>query len=209
MESNRNLTNTKNDKIEIIDELGKLGNTDSYTNENTAIPNSITSSYRNQKGLIVVFSPIVIFGFLFGFIDNYFYTNNYETHPKIQECIIYSNTLCIKRFIIFAIYIISWEPLKQIISGYVLLMIFYVFNILMVFSDVVNIQIFMQAEVNVDKFDILLAFRIIVNYMFVLIWGVILLINMNNWYQVSQHKNRVMIDDKDEGEENDMKSKTE
>ncbi len=93
---------------------------------------------RNEKGLIIIFSPVILFSLLFIAVDTY------SDHDNFEPVYDYFINFYSKRIFLFALIILFWRKIKEFVSGYVLLLIVYLFNILLVLSDSFNIENYLQ-----------------------------------------------------------------
>jgi hypothetical protein len=177
---NKNLNedlNTKNDnENENENEKDKLRR-ESYT-------------LKNERGLLVVFFPIILFSLVFFAFDSY---TDYENFMPVYY---YFKDLYSNRFFIFAMIIFGWKYAKSLVSGYILLLIVYVFNILIVLSDIFNINKFI-IEYN-NKFEGSLFYKNlfiknIFNVLFLISWSIILVYNLYKWYQIYKMSQRIEI----------------
>jgi hypothetical protein len=155
---------------------------------------SYFQNYKNEKGLVVIFCPIILFSLLFITVDTYSDFSEFE--PAYE----YFLNFYAKRTFLFAIVIIFWKKAKQLISGYVLLLIFYLFNILLVLSDSFNIdKILLEYEnKNHSTFYQNLYIKKGVNYFFFYSWSSILLFNLYKWYVIYKNSQRIYIQEKEE-----------
>lgn len=148
--------------------------------------------YKNELGIIIVFAPIILFSVLFITFDYYAdFTNFEEPHQYFMS--LYTN-----RLIIFSVVTLFWKYLKNIISGYVLLSIFYFFNILIVFSDNVNINQFLTKYENLSTHAYYKNFYVkyCTNLFFLISWSVLLANNIRKWYLVyKQSQNLEVVDE--------------
>lgn len=166
--------------------------------------------YKNEKGLIIVFFPIVIFNLIFITVDHYSF------HEDFNECYEYFKSLYSNRVIILGIIILLWKQLKQMISGYLILFITYVFNILIVFSDIVNIYQFLEkyqtlSELTYYKFFYL---KLYINYFFFISWMFMFITNLIRFFKYYKYSHKIVVDvlkeeNKEEKKENEVKEKNE
>jgi hypothetical protein len=154
-----------------------------------------TIGYKNEKGLIVVFFPIIIFSLIFFAFDSY---SDYENFMPVYN---YFKDLYSNRFLIFAMIILGWKYAKSLVSGYILLLITYLFNILIVLSDIFNINKFI-VEYN-QKFEESLFYKNLfiknlLNVFFLISWSIILVYNLYKWFQIYKMTQKIEIttDDK-------------
>jgi len=157
--------------------------------------------YKNEKGIIFVFAPLILLSLVFITVDTYNYEEKYE--PAYE----YFKNLYSNRILIFSIIVLGWRYAKQHISGYILLLIFYLFNILIVLSDIFNIHKFLKEyedqkdDSKVDIFYSNFLIKNYVNYFFFISWCLILLYNIYQWYKVYKYSQRIEVSENNENKE--------
>jgi hypothetical protein len=156
------------------------------------------NSKKNRGGLVIVFFPIILFSFIFLLLDNFF------QHKELVEYIYYFQNLYLNRSIVFLFILIFWNFLKSMISGYLLLIIVYAFNILIVVSDNMNISNMRQELINFSEsnFYRMLIFKEIFNFIFLIEWIILLLVNLKAWYTLYTERETIL----DENEGTSIKS---
>ena len=149
------------------------------------------SGFKNEKGLLIVFSPIILFSLVFFVVDSY---SDYE---NFQNAYNYFKDLYSNRLIIFAAIIFGWSYAKKNVSGYILLLITYLFNILIVFSDIYNINNFVL-EYKESQSDSMFYKNLIiknaVNLFFLLTWILLLIVNLYKWFRVYKMAQRIDVE---------------
>lgn len=137
-------------------------------------------TYKNEKGIFFVFFPSILTSLVFHILDIYTAHSNF---PEAQE---YFKSLYFNRFLIFILILLGWRHIKAYISGYLLLFIFYTFNIMIVISDIFNIYMFEEKYKMMEGFGYYRIMKIknLANYCFLMIWLVLLLINLKRWYDI-------------------------
>ena len=145
--------------------------------------------YKNEKGIIIVFLPIILFSILFISVDSY---SEYENFGDAFE---YFKKLYSNRLLIFAFIVLGWKHAKKIVSGYILLLITYLFNILIVLSDIFNVNRFIEEykENNEAVFYKNLFLKNAFNYFFLISWTGILSYNLLQWYRVYKLSQRIEV----------------
>jgi hypothetical protein len=155
---------------------------------------SYLSNYKNEKGLIIIFCPIILFSVLFISVDTY------SDYSEFEAAYDYFINFYAKRLFLFSMVIIFWKKAKQLISGYVLLVIFYLFNILLVLSDSFNIDNFLLEYESKNQGSTFYQNMIIkkgVNYFFFYSWTSILIFNLYKWYVIYKNSQSIYIEEKD------------
>jgi hypothetical protein len=149
------------------------------------------SGFKNEKGLLIVFSPIILFTLVFFVVDSY---SDYE---NFQNAYNYFKDLYSNRLIIFAGIIFGWSYAKKYVSGYILLLITYLFNILIVFSDIYNINNFVL-EYKESQSDSMfyknLMIKNTVNLFFLITWILLLIVNLYKWFRVYKMAQRIDVE---------------
>ena len=154
--------------------------------------------YKNEKGIIIVFLPIILFSIVFISVDSYSeYESFYDDFDYFKK--LYSN-----RLLIFAFIVLGWKHAKKIVSGYILLLITYLFNILIVLSDIFNVSRFIDEykESNETTFYKNLFLKNAFNYFFLISWTGILGYNLSQWYRVYKLSQRIEVNQDEHDKDN-------
>lgn len=141
--------------------------------------------YKNSWGLLALFLPIITTGIIFLGLE---YTVEKSGFEEAED---YFRQLQINRVIILSFVVLTWNFLKKIISGYVILFILLVFNIMLVVSDISNISRFEEIykEKSDQFFYKLFYIRNFVNYVYLCYLVIALIANVRKWYQIYKNNN--------------------
>jgi hypothetical protein len=152
---------------------------------NEEVKNLKQSNTKNERGLFLVFFPLIFINILTSFLDTYL------DLTEFKECDEYFKQLYRSRALIFLVLVIFWKKLKEYVSGYLVIFIYYFFNIMIVFSDIQNINNFKLNYIEHSNTNYYRTFylKILVNYFFLITWLILFLKNISSWYNAYKQQN--------------------
>ena len=132
---------------------------------------------NNEKELFLVFIPNIVFGFLFEL-----YEKNLDSSNFIKENQYFKN-LYVSKLICLAVFILAQKFLRTQLPKYSVVITAYLFNILLIISDITNIGEYIETKKDFENSDYYKTFnmRVYVNYIFLAIWMIIILAKVKKW----------------------------